>query len=428
MHGLKWVWKLRVRIGHSHGLAIDFLMLRCSERGMTLRISNREARRLWLNLQGLAQTPVGNIDILEIIKELGFVQLDSIRNVTRAHHHILWSRNQNYREPMLGQLLAKERSIFEHFTHDASVLPMEYYPMWTRQFARLEEQIGRSEAYRTAKRNGDHEAIKKRIATEGPLSTHAFDSKIVGKREMWDRPPHKRALDHLWYAGELATSHRTNFVKYYDLREQVIPQHHLTGNLTDSDQIDWLCRSALDRLGFATPGEIQRFWAAASAAEVRSWFETVSDQLKLVEIETAAGTWMKCFARSDLEALLNEIAAPTSRLRIINPFDPVARDRDRLLRLFGFDYRIEIFVPPAKRKWGYYVYPLLEGDRFVGRIELKSDRKDAALEVKRLWIESGTNWTSARGEKLDAELWRLAQLVDAQKIDWKCSRRAEPAA
>lgn len=394
---------------------------------MTIRISNREARRLWLNLQGLAQAPTGNVDILEIIKKLGFVQLDSIRNVTRAHHHILWSRNQRYREPVIEHLLAKERSIFEHFTHDASVLPMEYYPMWTRQFTRLEAHVSRSDAYRKAKQNGDHEAIKKRIQTEGPLSTHAFDSKILGKKEMWDRPPHKRALDHLWYAGELVTSHRSNFIKYYDLRERVIPQQHLTGYSTDWDQIDWLCRNALNRLGFAMAGEIARFWGAVSAAEVKRWLEGVSDQLQTVEIETAAGARVKCFAPSNIEALLNDVTQPTSRLRIINPFDPVARDRDRLLRLFDVDYRIEIFVPPAKRKWGYYVYLLLEGDRFVGRIELKSDRKKGALEVKKLWAENGVTWTNARAEKLDAELARLALLVDAKSIDWHCSRHAELA-
>ena len=394
---------------------------------MTIRISNREARRLWLNLQGLAQAPTGNVDILEIIKKLGFVQLDSIRNVTRAHHHILWSRNQRYREPVIEHLLAKERSIFEHFTHDASVLPMEFYPMWTRQFTRLEAHVSRSDAYRKAKQNGDHEAIKERIQTEGPLSTHAFESKILGKKELWDRPPHKRALDHMWYAGELATSHRSNFIKYYDLRERVIPQQHLTGNSTDADQLDWLCRNALNRLGFAMAGEIARFWGAASAAEVKRWLEGVSDQLETVEIETAAGTRVKCFAPANMEALLNDVTQPTSRLRIINPFDPVARDRDRLLRLFDVDYRIEIFVPPAKRKWGYYVYLLLEGDRFVGRIELKSDRKKRALEVKQLWAENRVTWTSARADKLDAELGRLALLVDARSVDWQCSRHAEPA-
>jgi uncharacterized protein len=156
---------------------------------MTMRISNGEARRLWLNLQGLAEAPIGNRAPLDIIKGLGFVQLDSIRNVTRAHHHILWSRNQNYREPMLGALLANDRSIFEHFTHDASVLPMEFYPQWTRQFARIDAKISQYDSYQKAKQNGEHDAIKQRIAAEGPLSSHAFDTKITGKKEMWDRPP-----------------------------------------------------------------------------------------------------------------------------------------------------------------------------------------------------------------------------------------------
>lgn len=394
---------------------------------MTVRISNRAARRLWLSLQGLAASPVGKIDVLEIIKKLGFVQLDSIRNVTRAHHHILWSRNQNYREPMIDHMLSSERSIFEHFTHDASVLPMDYYPMWSRQFARLEARVSKSEAYRQAKQDGDHDAIKKRIRTEGALSTRAFESKIVGQKEMWDRPPHKRALDHMWYAGELATAHRSNFIKFYDLKERVVPQVHLNGRPTDSEQIDWLCNGALNRLGFATSGELQRFWNAVSGSEVRRWLADASHELRSVEVEAAIGDWMKCLAPSNIEELMDGVTNPTSRLRIINPFDPIARDRDRLSRLFGFDYRIEIFVPPAKRKWGYYVYPLLEGDRFVGRAELKSDRKNGVLVVKQLWAEKGVAWTEKRAHKLDAELQRLGGLVDATEIKWMCSRQAQAA-
>lgn len=388
------------------------------------RISNGEARRLWLNLQGLAAAPSSASDILGIIRELGFVQLDSIQNVTRAHHHILWSRNQSYREEMLGHLLARDRSIFEHFTHDASVLPMEFYPMWSRQFARLEAQVSKWDSYRAANSNGEHAAIKRRIEAEGPLSSHDFDSKVAGKKAMWDRPPHKRALDHMWYAGELATSHRTNFVKHYDLRERVIPAHLLDGHPRDAEQIDWLCRGALDRLGFATPGEVQRFWGAVSATETKSWLSGAAEHLQSIEIQTATGDWLKCLAPANLEARLNDAFTATSRLRIVNPFDPAIRDRDRLLRLFGFDYRIEIFVPPAQRKWGYYVYPLLEGDRFVGRIELKSDRKQGLLEVKQLWVEPGSKWTGTRSDKLDAELGRLAKLIDAQTISWSCSRAA----
>ncbi|SIO23107.1 hypothetical protein SAMN02745824_3452 [Parasphingorhabdus marina DSM 22363] len=383
---------------------------------MALRIRNRDARQLWLNSQGLATAPTGPLDLQAIIRKLGFVQLDTIRNVTRAHHHILWSRNQNYREPMLNRLLAKDRAVFEHFTHDASVLPIEFFPMWQRQFTRLSERLSRSDFYSTGLAEDEIAAIKARIADEGPLSTHAFDTKIEGKKEMWARPPHKKALDHMWYTGELSTSHRENFIKFYDLTERVIPDHHRDAQHEDAHQLDWLCRNALDRLGFGSPGDIQRFWAAASAKEVRDWTESRAHRLVPVELQTADGEWVKALAPEDIETRLAENVKPTSRLRILSPFDPVIRDRTRLLRLFGFDYRIEIFVPAAKRKWGYYVYPLLEGDRMVGRVELKADRKAGWLKLLNLWPEPKVKWTPARAEKLEAELCRLARFVGAEFI------------
>ena len=166
---------------------------------MPIRLKNREARRLWLQSHGLSHTPTGPLDLLQIIKNLGFVQLDSIRNVTRAHHHILWSRNQNYREPMVWKLLKEDRALFEHFTHDAALIPMEFYPMWTRQFSRLQNKFGNSWYVGTDQGEISHAAIKTRIEKEGPLSTKAFATKIKGKKEMWARPPHKKALDYLWY-------------------------------------------------------------------------------------------------------------------------------------------------------------------------------------------------------------------------------------
>lgn len=387
-----------------------------------LRISNRDARWLWLTTQGLATAPTGPLNLRQIIKNLGFVQLDTIRNVTRAHHHILWNRNQNYREPMLKGLLADDRAIFEHFTHDASVIPIEFYPMWQRQFRRLEEKVSQSSFYRSALSRCDMAAIKERIAHEGPLSTHAFDTKITGKKEMWARPPHKKALDHMWYAGELTTSHRENFVKYYDLTERVIPPEHLQTKHSEKEQIDWLCRNALGRLGFGAPGDIQRFWGAMSAVEAKSWVDRNQHQLVSVELQASAGGWVKAYAPADIESRLAATARPTSRLRIINPFDPVIRDRDRLARLFGFDYRIEIFVPAAKRQWGYYVYPLLECDRFVGRIELKADRRAGQLHIVHLWKEPGIQWTAKRAQKLDTELGRIARFVDTPDIRWQCGR------
>ena len=142
-----------------------------------------------------------------------------------------------------------------------------------------------------------------------------------------------------------------------------------------------------------------------------------------VEIESARGEWRAALALADIETRLASVSAPAPRLRILNPFDPVIRDRNRLTRLFGFDYRIEIFVPEARRQWGYYVYPLLEGDRFVGRIEVKSDRQAGELSVHQLWPEPGVKWTDARQAKLEAELGRLARLVGEEEVVWRTDVR-----
>jgi len=381
-----------------------------------LRIDNVTARHLWLEAQGLAPTPTGPLDLLETIKQLGFVQLDTIQVVARAHHHILWSRNQNYREPMLDRLLAKDRAVFEHFTHDASVLPMEFLPMWERQFRRKRAQWSQPGWSRGLPDANARETIKDRIRAEGALSTHAFDTKVTGEKKMWSRPPHKLALDFMWYAGELATCHRVNFTKFYDLAERVFPVDPTEAALADQDQIDWLCGAALDRMGFGTPGDVQRYWDATSSAEVRAWVDRKGPELRPVQVACADGQWVDALAPADIDSRLARLCAPSTRLRILNPFDPVIRDRARLSRLFGFEYRVEMFVPAAKRIWGYYVYPILEGHRFVGRIEVKADRKASTLTVQKLWPEDGVRWSAKRHQKLEAELDRMRRFAGVERL------------
>ncbi len=374
-----------------------------------VRLSNLEARRLWLHNHGLSAAPTGPLDVMGMINALGFVQIDTIRNVTRAHHHILWSRNQNYREKHLWPLL-KSRQLFEHFTHDASLIPMQTLPMWRRQFSRMEKYVAKSEWFASSLGKQNISDIKARIEAEGPLSTHAFDSKIEGKREMWSRPPHKKALDKMWYAGELATSHRENFIKFYDLAERVFPAHLHEDQRPDTEQINWLCTEALNRLGFATANEIAKFWDAVSTKEARAWAEGRAE----VDLTAADDTISRAYIAPDLTSA----PKPSTRLRILNPFDPAIRDRARLARLFGFEYRNEMFVPKLKRRWGYYVYPLLEGVRFVGRIELKADRKSGLLTVTGFWPEPGVKWGNARRDKLGIELGRFARFVGLNTLDW----------
>lgn len=365
---------------------------------------------MWLASHLLAAAPTGPLDVMEIIRGLGFVQLDTIQVLSRAHHHILWTRNQNYREKQFDPLLARDRAVFEHFTHDASILPMETLPYWRRQFDRKRNEIDRSGWFKNMPDAVGRAQIKDRIRAEGALSTHAFDTKRKDPNVVWSRPPHKMALDYMWYAGELATCHRKNFKKFYDLAERVFPSQLWDVRLTEAEQIDWLCRAALQRLGFATAKEIKDFWDACTLSEVRAWLEAQSDVLP-VEVQAKDGTWRLCSAIADIEDRLANAPAPTSRLRILNPFDPAIRDRDRLLRLFGMDYRIEIFVPAAKRKYGYYVYPLLEGDRMVGRAEVTADRKKGTMRLVKVWPEVDVKWTPARASKLQAELHRMGRFI-----------------
>lgn len=352
-----------------------------------------------------------------MIRRLGFVQIDTIRNVVRAHNHIIWTRNQNFSEGGLWPLLQHDRQIFEHFTHDASLISTDVFPYWQGQFARLGARVARHEWYQSGLARAQIKAIHDRIQAEGPLSTHAFDSQIDGPREMWARPPHKKALDQMWYAGELATSYRKNFVKYYDLGERVFPKK--SSDFPDTATAEnWLHTQALDRLSIANPGEVQRFWQATPTAAARNWVMQTPGLVR-VEIENADKSTTTGIAPADIEQRLANCPAPTSRLRLINPFDPAIRDRARLERLFGMQYRNEMFVPKAKRVWGYYVYPLLEGSRFVGRIELKADRKAGILNVSGFWAEPGVKWAPARCDKLNAELKRFAQFAGIPRVEWQ---------
>ena len=375
----------------------------------SIGIGNRDLRRLWLAANRLVASPSGPVNaatVIGIIRDLGFLQIDTVRNVVRAQDHILWSRNRNYRERMLWPLL-KQRLLFEHFTHDASLIPMEIYPLWQRQFRRLGERAANAPWYRSGMDGGEIAALRDRIAAEGPLSTHAFDS-TAESREMWARKPHKKALEQMWYAGVLATAERRNFVKYYDLGERVFPPLP-PGAPDEAAAGAALCELAMERLWVASPGEIRKFWEALPPAEVAAWAR--DSDLVPVRIESADGRWQEAFALPDIETRLAAVPPLTSQVRIINPFDPAVRDRVRLKRIFGFDYTNEMFVPAARRRWGYYVYPLLEGDRFVGRIEAKGDRSSGVLRVTGFWPEAGVRWGQGRMDRLRVELDRFARLA-----------------
>lgn len=385
-------------------------------------ISNIQARHLFLERQGLCaslQKKLHNDALLAMIKNLGFVQVDSINTVARAHHMILFARNQTYRAEQLTYLLESERSLFEHWTHDAAVIPTEFYPYWQHRFQRDRERL--LQRWRKWRREGFEEVFDKildHVAQEG--STMARD---IGSRRKknttgwWDWHPEKTALEFHWRTGNLSIARRNGFQKVYDLTRNVIPHRYRKKAVSETAFVDWACRSALTRLGIATPGEVTDFWNLVTRQEANAWCSKQLKTGKLIEVLVApAGDARpaKALAFADLPDRLVRLADPPDRVRVLSPFDPLIRDRKRCLRLFGFDYRIEVFVPSEKRQYGYYVFPLLEGARFIGRVDMKNEKD--VLNVTGLWLEPGIKLGKGRKAALDAELHRQRRFVGARSL------------
>jgi uncharacterized protein len=238
-----------------------------------------------------------------------------------------------------------------------------------------------------------------------------------GKGGWWDWHPSKTALEWLWRTGQIAVTRRDGFRKVYDLTENVVPAQIYRTEVDHNAMVDWACSSALDRLGFGTAAEIGRYWNAIDTATVKQWLDVQQrqDQVISVGIEQADGTFTSAYMRPDA---LADPPAPPNRLRILSPFDPALRDRARIERLFGFHYRIEVFVPEAKRQYGYYVFPVLEGARLVGRLDCKAWRAEGCLRLRGFWPEGGVRMGKARLAALEAELNRLAEFSGCARVEY----------
>ncbi len=383
-------------------------------------ITNAQARKIFLERQGLSRPPhlaLGKSGLYDLIHDLGFVQVDSIATVERAHHQILFSRNQTYRPEHLTELLEKDRTLFEHWTHDASIIPSAFFPYWKHRFIRREARI--LENWAKWQGEGFDQAFDEtyeKIRENGPIMAREVKAEDHKSGGWWNWHPSKTALEFLWHTGKLAIAGRDNFQKIYDLAERVIPPEHFAAEVDHDAFIDWACRQALTRLGFATHGEIAAFFDLVTPQEAKAWVEDHRDELEEVSIETVDGKRRASFALAESLPALLDPPEPPARIRTLSPFDPLIRDRARTERLFGFFYRIEIFVPEPKREYGYYVFPLLESDRLIGRIDMKADRKAGLLDVKRLWLEKGVKPSAGRLERLEAELGRLAKFAGVERV------------
>lgn len=384
-------------------------------------LDNQSARRLFLDRHLLLRPGSGpgtGKDLEGVLDDLGFVQVDSVNTLARAHDLILWSRRGRYRPKALEHLVARRRTAFEHWTHDAAVIPMAFYPMWRMKFAREQARI--RSRWSEERRRGLEAEIKqvlRHVTDNGPASSlDVGDEEKKESSGWWDWRPSKTALDFLWRSGELAICHRRGFRKFYDLAERVIPEEHRNRHFHDEAIVDWAMSEALERLGFGTGGELAAFFEIVTRSEAKAWCAAALSEGRIIEVEIgmADGSRRRSFTTEAVLDQLVSLPVPTSRVRLLSPFDPALRDRARLERLFGFRYRIEIFVPEAKRQYGYYVFPVLQGDRLIGRIDTK--RADGVLVVQAFWPEAGVRMGKARTAGLKSELERVRTLAEVKSV------------
>lgn len=378
-------------------------------------LPNAAARRLFLHRHGLLAPPGGTA--AAHLGALGFVQVDSVLTLARAHDMILWSRGHAYRPADLQRLVAS-RAAFEHWTHDAAVLPMSAWPHWRHRFARDRLRLdARWEAWHGPGFRGEIDRVLAHVAAEGP--TLSGDLADGPRRDpgWWNWHPGKVALEYLWRTGALSVARRQGFQKAYDLTERVIPEAVRAEARSWEETLAWAANGALDRLGFATPGEVAAFHDLLTPAEAASWAKgaLARGEVEEVLVEGHDGSLRRSLARPGALEEAAGLPEPSDRLRLLSPFDPALRDRARAERLWGFRYRIEIFVPAPRRTYGYYVFPVLEGARLVARAEVVGE--GGAVTMRALWPETGVRWGRTREARLLAELARVARLVGAVRVD-----------
>ena len=338
-------------------------------------------RRIALNQQGLLRAEAfgrGKRATLRAIEQLGYVQIDTISVVERAHHHVLWSRVGNYRPRFLDQLV-RERKVFEYWFHAAAWLPMADYRFALPRMAQLHGERG---WFKDSDQKLKHEILA-RIAAEGPLRARDFEDAPRGNTGWWDWKPAKQALEQLFMQGELMVSAREGFQKVYDLPERVLPDWVDT-HMPDLDEYaDYLAETTLRAHGFAS---LVSMTYLRKGQKLR---EAVKHQLmqRIEDGLLTSVTLNNSTVYIDPEMLESRAPRSIAQVRILSPFDNSVIQRRRSRDLFAFDYQIECYVPKPLRQFGYFCLPIMYRDRLVGRVDCKAHRAARTLEVRSLHIE-----------------------------------------
>jgi uncharacterized protein YcaQ len=384
--------------------------------GPEFELSAKEARRLAVAAQGFGRPrPTGRVDARHLrraIDDVGLLQLDSVNVFCRSHYMPVFSRLGPYPQETLDRLAwhengngktgrARQRDLIEYWGHEASLLPVELQPLLRWRMARADALAWKSVARVAAEQPELLEFVIDVVRERGPI--RASDLAAKGRRrepgEMWSWSEEKTALEYLFFAGRVCAARRVNFERLYDLPERVLPRRVLEAPTPSQEEAQrQLILIAAKRLGVATEADLGDYFRLPRA-ESKARVAELAEDTALVPVRVE-GWGQAAYVSTERPGGLRRAAAARA---LLTPFDPLVWARERTERLFGFRYRIEIYVPAPQRVYGYYVLPFLLGDRLVARVDLKSDRQAGVLRVRGAFAEPHVD-TALVAEALADEL------------------------
>lgn len=367
-------------------------------------LSLAEARRIAVAAQGLAHPPHRPATpeaVLHTLRRLGCLQIDTIHVVARSPYLVLWSRLGAYDPAWLDDLLP-QRQAFEYWAHAASILPIEHWPLFRSTMLRYARgEIGWWRAWQR-----EHGAllaeVLETIRQRGPLGAADFAAP-PGHRSngWWAWKPAKRALDLLWSAGDVMIDRRVRFQRRYELRERVLPTWHDGLIPPEAERQQRLAAIALRAMGIATARQLADYFRQPRSETATALAALVADGLAVPV--TVVGWPVPAYVWPDALQALNQ--PPPTHTTLLSPFDNLIWDRERTRALWGFDYRLECYLPAAQRRFGYFALPILWHSHLIGRLDAKAERRNGIFRIKALFFETDNH--------PDQVLDELAQALNA---------------
>jgi uncharacterized protein YcaQ len=358
---------------------------------MEKKLALEHLKRATLDSQGLAQNAsfgTGKNAVLHALEHLGYIQIDTLSMVERAHHHTLWTRIPDFQADFLEELV-EERKVFEYWFHAASYLPIRDFRYALPQMLTIKR--GESRYY-----NADPKMMEYVIDTirnEGPKRARDFENESHKAGSWWNWKPAKLALERLFMQGDLMISGRSGMQKTYDLTERVLPSFIDTTEPSQLEFAEYLVKTNLRAYGFTTLKQITHLRTGNDVKQnVNKVLQTMLDEglISQIKMEGLPSVFIQN------EVFEKTFDATDSNIQLLSPFDNSIIHRDRIKQIFDFDFRLECYVPKEKRQYGYFCLPILFGDQFIGRVDCKAHRKEKKLELIHLHIENNT---------IDIESW-----------------------